>query len=541
MISTIEIENFKAFGKRTKIKLAPITLIFGENSSGKSTILQSLNLLKQTRESREAGAVLMPRADHGIVDLGSFQELLFDHNLKKDLSIKVGIDKYKINSALFNTYDIFKYNKEISIELVFSRPSIDEEVVLKRISIFAGDNQDCLVVFEPIQKIAKRARRELFMLYRRDRRALHSNFKFMKCSWVNKESKIWSQLYEKALAKKNDIVDYLLRIKKREGLDQNYLFEDEMTNVEYRDVYKSIIDDAIKFYRKQFTLDEYIQRMITIEANTIIGIDGFVPYGVTRDSEYPVPEEAFSRSTARISNDFTLDSGRLSVFAGRILEQALEMLFPLGPFRRPPERWYIFTGTSPQDVGYKGELLPDYLFRNPELVDDANTWLDKLGIGYRLKIQHLGPRVKDLFEVRLQDTRRTKAVEVGLSDVGFGISQILPFIVQSLASTDKILSIEQPEVHIHPKLQADLGDLLAEAIKEPRQNQFIIETHSEHLILRLQKLIRDGVMSHNDISVVYVSRHKSGAKAQQLIIDSNGDFLDDWPGGFFPERLRELI
>ena len=80
MLHSITLENFKAFGQSVKIPLAPITLIFGENSSGKSSILQSLNLLKQTRESREAGAVLLPRAEHGINDLGSFQELLFDHD-----------------------------------------------------------------------------------------------------------------------------------------------------------------------------------------------------------------------------------------------------------------------------------------------------------------------------------------------------------------------------------------------------------------------------------------------------------------------------
>ena len=91
--------------------------------------------------------------------------------------------------------------------------------------------------------------------------------------------------------------------------------------------------------------------------------------------------------------------------------------------------------------------------------------------------------------MRLIDTRRKERVSVALPDVGFGVSQILPFIVQSLASGGWIISIEQPEVHVHPKLQADLGDLLAEAIKEPRQNRFIIETHSEHLILRLQRLV----------------------------------------------------
>src|SRR3954447_23414998 len=89
MLRSIQLENFKAFGQRTLIPLAPITLIFGQNSSGKSSILQSLNLLKQTRESRDVEALLLPRTDNGFVDLGSFQELLFDHQLERMLHIRL--------------------------------------------------------------------------------------------------------------------------------------------------------------------------------------------------------------------------------------------------------------------------------------------------------------------------------------------------------------------------------------------------------------------------------------------------------------------
>src|SRR5262249_12876010 len=188
------------------------------------------------------------------------------------------------------------------------------------------------------------------------------------------------------------------------------------------------------------------------------------------------------------------------------MRQALTMLFPLGPFRKPPERYYIFTGATPQDVGYQGHLLPDLLFRHPELVRETNEWLERLDIGYNIRIRPLGRKDKDLFEVRLVDMRRDPHVEVGLTDVGFGISQILPLIVQSLAASNQIIAVEQPEVHIHPRLQADLGDLLVEAVKPPRRNHFLIETHSEHLALRLQRRIRDGKLKPHQVSVVYVSR-----------------------------------
>jgi len=131
-------------------------------------------------------------------------------------------------------------------------------------------------------------------------------------------------------------------------------------------------------------------------------------------------------------------------------------------------------------------------------------------------------------------------VAVGLSDVGFGISQILPLVVQSLAARRQIITVEQPEVHIHPRLQADLGDLFATSIQEPRANQFLIETHSEHLALRMQRLVRTGKLNAKDVSIVYVDRGENGSTVTPVRLHDNGDFLDEFPGGFFPERLREL-
>jgi len=284
--------------------------------------------------------------------------------------------------------------------------------------------------------------------------------------------------------------------------------------------------------------------MLQAELQTVIGLDGFMPLGLRQRERERLPElETFRRfgPTRLRMRDLTLDLSGFAVDCGRTLDSALESLYPMGPYRRAPQRWYIFTGTSPQDVGYSGDLLPDLLFRRPELVQETNGWLDKLEIGYHIRVQSVGIRSRDLFEVRLIDKRRGREVDVALSDVGFGVSQILPFIVQSLAGERQTITIEQPEVHIHPRLQADIGDLLAAAIQAPRLHRFIIETHSEHLVLRMQRLVRDGRLQPDEISIIYVSRGTNGSRAQRLRLDSSGDFIDDWPGGFFPERLREFM
>ena len=86
----------------------------------------------------------------------------------------------------------------------------------------------------------------------------------------------------------------------------------------------------------------------------------------------------------------TFDVAELTIEAGSALERVLDYLFPMSPFRKPPERWYIFRGTSPSHVGYQGDLLPDLLLRHPELVKDTNKWLKRLDTDYELEVKPIG-------------------------------------------------------------------------------------------------------------------------------------------------------
>ena len=122
MLHALELENFKAFGERARIPFAPITLIFGENSAGKSSILQALYLLKQTLERRDTGDLLLARTPNHIVDLGSFQEMLFDHDLARTLSIRVetSVDRRYLSRLLFS-------GDKIAIEFSFKRPPLTKK------------------------------------------------------------------------------------------------------------------------------------------------------------------------------------------------------------------------------------------------------------------------------------------------------------------------------------------------------------------------------------------------------------------------------
>ncbi len=506
MLQSIQLENFKAFGQRTVIPLAPITLIYGENSSGKSSILQALNLLKQTTENGRE--LLMPRAEHGLVDLGSFRELLTDHDLARTFAIRL------------ETTDSFdECLADIkSIEFRFLQRTSDVDVSLEQLSLFSEE--------ETIAQFAPSSNRH----HRQFQRGVFSGGEYtdpdMQCVEVTNSESFW-----------HHSVTFI-----RSNVDKLRAFADDIsTQIPQQAQNQQHVRQAVRVFESPSDGDvrEWLR---TEQTHSLIMMHGFLPAQVDHDKlSFTRLLDTYtegSKTLRPLWNGFP-NLARAAVSAATGVRLILSALLPLGPFRQSPSRVYTFSGTTPRSVGYQGHLFPQLLFRHPELVSETNKWLRRLDVGHELLIRSLNSDVADIFQVQLRDLRRDSKVLVGLSDVGYGISQILPFVIQSVAGHKQLITIEQPEVHVHPRLQADLGDLLVESIKK-QHNRFLIETHSEHLILRLQRRVREKKLSPTDVSVLYVSRGPNGSTVQQLRLDEDGDFMDDFPGGFFPERLNEL-
>jgi predicted ATPase len=186
------------------------------------------------------------------------------------------------------------------------------------------------------------------------------------------------------------------------------------------------------------------------------------------------------------------------------------------------------------------EMLPDIEEIISNLVDSdvaAEKWTRELALA----------SIDQLRDLVLID-RRTNT-PVSHRDIGIGISQVLPVLVSAYASAEKILAIEQPEIHLHPALQGELGDVFIESALGGRHNTFILETHSEHLILRIMRRMRDTVhgalpdglppVRPEDVAILYVQPRDSAAVVRLLELDEEGQLLDPWPGRFFEEGFRE--
>jgi hypothetical protein len=148
-------------------------------------------------------------------------------------------------------------------------------------------------------------------------------------------------------------------------------------------------------------------------------------------------------------------------------------------------------------------------------------------------------------DVVLVDMRT--GTEVSHRDVGIGVSQVLPVLVQAYASKHALIAMEQPEIHLHPALQAEIGDVFIESALGEQQNRFVLETHSEHLILRILRRIREASKQENptitasDVAVLYVDPSPDGAEVFEMEVSEDGQILSQWPGGFFPERMKEMF
>jgi len=202
----------------------------------------------------------------------------------------------------------------------------------------------------------------------------------------------------------------------------------------------------------------------------------------------------------------------------------------------------------------RGERMPHLLFRRRrEVLPKIDEWFQRFNIPYKIDIKSAGNDLTgEIITVVLTDSI---GVSVSPSDVGFGIGQLLPIIVEGTVSTGKLICVEQPEIHLHPRLQAHIADFLIESAKTqvapaptprtPRRdiggNQWVVETHSEALMWRFQRRIKEGVIPANFLSVLYVEPTQFGSRVLRIGLDEDGNFVDEWPDGFFEEGFNEIF
>jgi SAM-dependent methyltransferase len=479
LLTELRIDGLKSFGREQRLELAPITLIYGPNSSGKSSVLQSLSLLRQSVGHR----TLLTQGRE--IDAGSFTGLLHRH--EEDRELRLGL-----------TYG--------ALERWADPEGTPAPAALRSIDLaFRSYGDD---VPQPV-----RAEIAIGPLGMQFDGGFDSEDPDLSVRWrmplvgaeeslivVSEPGFIWTE--------------------------QNALREMETASGPRRGDVAAVLRTLGQIGYGEFVFE---QRDSLLPV-TLVPPD----LRVLRDERV-----ALSRVRALLSR-----IGQVTAATHREISTLLGEIRYLGPVRAAPQRFYDRAAAA-AGGGSPGEQVALYLYDNRSERERVSQWLQRLGVPYSVDVEPVrAGRTRvlgDLVSLVLTDTSTNVAVSP--LDVGFGVSQVLPIVVELLASTERVICIEQPEIHLHPKLQTELGDLfLYSTNKATGGNQLIVETHSEHLLLRLQRRIREGGIPPEHIAVYYVApAGDASAMVRRLRLDERGFFIDPWPAGFFDESLVELF
>lgn len=468
MFEKLSIKNFKSISDWQELKLAPITLIYGPNSSGKSSLIQALLLLQQTmiKPNRNGGLVT-----NGVnIKLGNFPVVVNKHNVNEDIELRLAYYSEKRNRKLVEKFDR-------SFEFSYSYCN--------------GSNYN----FSFLKKYRFNFEWEMNGKKKRLLNSFTSNLDILN---VNK-------------LKKNEAINESLSFK----YDGDYLFDG---------IINSKLDKAI--IKKMLTFPTYKSTH-----NFAVPASSELSFNIAPNSSIQIHPEQFQ--VTPMINSIIID-------VASDLKSKLESISYIGPLRKKIEKAYFIENDFESSVGSEGDKIGYFLYAHEEyLREKINEYFKEYGIPYELIVRKLGDEsTGPIISILLKDLRTDTIV--GPSDVGVGISQILPVIVEGVIRENSTICVEQPEIHLHPKLQADLAEFFVDTCKN---NQWIIETHSEALMLRLQKLLRmkDERIKPEDISIVYVNPTPNGSKLHHIRLNENGNFRDEWPAGFFDERIDEIF
>ena len=426
MLTHIRMKNFKSWQDSGEVKLAPLTGFFGANSSGKSSLLQMLLLLKQTIASKE---VLFFGDENSLVNLGSFNEVIHCHNPDAQLELEFGCE--------------LREPRLIDISLEDEPPHKTAVDGFTFNTVLSAGNRE-----PQIQK-------------------------FRYVSSMGRPKIIWR-------------------------------------------------------FRQSMVEGGRIRRVGDQVFNGSSMGDAYV------HNSYGVP--ALRRNIAWHSKFLAQFSSLFKAF--------FSDLYYLASTRAEPRRQDRWEGEHPIDVGKQGHdvisaLLSarvKHLGRNETHI---SAWLQKMKLAHSFSLESQGDDGKD-YEIRLRKNAESPAVT--LVDMGYGLSQFLPVLVLCYYVPEgSTLILEQPGIHLHPMVQSQLADLLIEVVTE-RNLQVIVESHSEHLLVRLQRRIAEGKIGKDKIGLYFCRNDEAEGVStlDPLDVDRVGN-IRNWPENFFGDVMGDMF
>jgi hypothetical protein len=549
-VTALILENYRAFGARTRIPCAPITLLFGKNSVGKSAALSSLQFLQQSLNAPPGSPVLSPFHQGAIVDLGLPSRFFYKHDTSQRLTIGLAVAEWAPSAGDGGPAGVCNNgrNKEYEITWTFKCNPDRDYVFLDE--LHTTSSRGCSATFVP-QGFA-----------RSDLNDVYLTFEIAK---TKDSCQVTSDSLDAMAKELHDCPKFTAALERRyrRALERSDTSgrppSGRLRRV--RDCFCSEKCDTNalrKILLNEQRLAEVTIKGLSVMANSSRRSRKAVVAGICARIVDKLQSQAYQDGfpglwAGRRQWPAAIDVAEEAEAAAYVATSIVNTLKIIGPKRALPSRFHGRTTSAVVggDVGGEGEGLAGVLAHQPHRLVEVNNWLRRLEIPYELTYQPLfikkatRPELdsfqpSDIGALQLHDLRRP-GVTVGFSDVGYGLSQVMPVVCQLLLARDSLITIEQPELHIHPALQAELAELILYSA-QVLGNQVIVETHSEHLALRMQRSVRAGTAFGPEMySLVYIDAEDTGSTAQGLPLGPAGQLMSQPPGGWFPERLRELL
>ncbi|MCE2412823.1 DUF3696 domain-containing protein [Candidatus Poribacteria bacterium] len=424
MITYIRMQNFKSWRDSGNVPLAPLTGFFGTNSSGKSSLLQMLLLLKQTAECSNIDKVIFWGDNTSLVNLGSFREVIHRHLFQSSLGF------------------------EFACKLTHPRP-----------------------------------------LYE-----------------IPEDGSPWQQTIDRFA------FDSLIQVENGKLVVKKLMYGHSPKGV------AEIVWEEGKASFPNQHINKY-----EMELETCYGI--------------------LSQGTS--------ETGKFLRKFSSAFEELFSHVYYLGPTRVHPRRLYHWEKTHPKEIDVWGNEAVDALLsarvrqlttahngKKVSIEERISKWLQKMELAHSFSLAPQGSLDDNNYEICIQKTQNSS--EVTLADMGHGVADLFPLLVHCCYVPEgSTLILEQPGIHLHPKAQADLADLLIEAITE-RNLQILIESHSEHLLTRLQLRIAEGKIPVSETALYFCENENGVSSIKPLDIDELGN-IKNWPKNFFGDVRGDLV
>ena len=584
MIQKISFENYKAFEKG-EIKLKPITILLGANSVGKSSIINLLLMLQQTANSGTYKSAL--RLNGESVSMGECENIFRHRNTSRNIFIELEFKskglKTLFSRSLFNDL-IDPYVEQAYMSDVYIRlRSKNDHSSLRNKTIPHGN------VSRHLRENDDRRQIDITHFFT-------SKGKIKEEIYESKESftkmrNALDQLYQDPELNIGEVFNFYAKLiesshsTSRETIDILYDFLSTARDLIKDDTFRLFVElyydklgeqgKTLKTKRIKIQQGTHVILEISLgsgKAQPISIKTGLLPKGELQEILDRKAQNELSKLTSYESTIFSwfshfknqgdflpdLKRGSYSVttkIISRIIEEALssvrsnfthESVNHISPLRAHPRRFYFLDKANINTVldTLDGNSLAEVLKENYTVKESVNSWLSRFG----LKVD-----VSTIQDVVHQLKIHQHTLDLDITDVGFGISQILPIIVQGFLSfKDSLTMVEQPEIHLHPKMQADLADLFIDIIsgnatfsKRDKNKQanfqkhLLIETHSEYLLKRLMRRINEGVISSDQVAIYFIEPPKKEGDPSLIVekeISKEGGF--EWPKDFYEGEIK---